>query len=96
MDSADVFLFNDGTRESIKEKIEKIKLTNRERLRPSWDNYFIQLAFLASKRSNCMKRRVGCVLVKDNIVIATGYNGTPRYYLFILSFYFYYIFFLNQ
>jgi deoxycytidylate deaminase len=42
------------------------------------DEYFMNLAELASRRSNCMKRRVGAVLVKDCRVIATGYNGTPR------------------
>ncbi|AMD19405.1 HBR504Cp [Eremothecium sinecaudum] len=46
--------------------------------RPSWDTYFMKLAKLAASRSNCMKRRVGCVIVRDCRVIATGYNGTPR------------------
>jgi len=50
----------------------------RDRMRPSWDTYFMHLAHLASRRSNCMKRRVGCILVKNCRVIATGYNGTPR------------------
>lgn len=36
------------------------------------------LASLASLRSNCMKRRVGAVLVRDKRVVSTGYNGTPR------------------
>ncbi|KAL1890813.1 Deoxycytidine monophosphate (dCMP) deaminase [Ceratocystis pirilliformis] len=60
------------------------RLTNHhfefaQRMRPSWDMYFMSLAALASKRSNCMKRRVGCVLVtRENRVISTGYNGTPR------------------
>ena len=36
------------------------------------------LASLAAQRSNCMKRRVGCVVVRDKRVISTGYNGTPR------------------
>ncbi len=49
-----------------------------DRMRPSWDTYFMHLAHLASRRSNCMKRRVGCILVKNYRVIATGYNGTPR------------------
>lgn len=48
-------------------------------LRPDWDTYFMKLATLASSRSNCMKRRVGCVIVRDYRVIATGYNGTPRH-----------------
>lgn len=48
-------------------------------LRPSWDTYFMKLANLAASRANCMKRKVGCVIVRDCRVIATGYNGTPRY-----------------
>ncbi|GAA5935671.1 deoxycytidine monophosphate deaminase [Sporobolomyces koalae] len=49
-----------------------------EQLRPTWDTYFMALASLASLRSNCMKRRVGAVLVRDKRVVSTGYNGTPR------------------
>lgn len=56
----------------------KLDLTNEDRLRPNWDQYFMQLAALAAQRSNCMKRRVGCVLVRQKRVISTGYNGTPR------------------
>ncbi|KAH8818988.1 cytidine deaminase-like protein [Xylogone sp. PMI_703] len=56
----------------------KLDLTNEDRLRPNWDQYFMQLALLAAQRSNCMKRRVGCVLVREKRVISTGYNGTPR------------------
>jgi dCMP deaminase len=56
----------------------KLDLTNEDRLRPSWDQYFMQLASLGAQRSNCMKRRVGCVLVREKRVISTGYNGTPR------------------
>ncbi|KAI6248370.1 Deoxycytidylate deaminase [Erysiphe necator] len=56
----------------------KLDLMNQERLRPSWDQYFMQLASLAAQRSNCMKRRVGCVVVREKRVISTGYNGTPR------------------
>ncbi|GAV55569.1 hypothetical protein ZYGR_0AV02010 [Zygosaccharomyces rouxii] len=48
-------------------------------LRPSWDTYFMKLATLAASRSNCMKRKVGCVIVREHRVIATGYNGTPRH-----------------
>lgn len=39
----------------------------------------MELASLAAQRSNCMKRRVGCVLVRERRVISTGYNGTPRH-----------------
>lgn len=58
--------------------LERLQLTSEERLRPSWDQYFMQMASLAAQRSNCMKRRVGCVLICERRVISTGYNGTPR------------------
>jgi dCMP deaminase len=49
------------------------KETGMERI--SWDNYFMKMAFLAAERSTCRRRHVGAVLVKDNHVLATGYNG---------------------
>ncbi|KAF8560060.1 hypothetical protein OG21DRAFT_1473562 [Imleria badia] len=58
--------------------LDSLDMTNTERLRPQWDTYFMTLAELASQRSNCMKRRVGAILVRDNRIVATGYNGTPR------------------
>lgn len=79
VDRASVRLFNPSS--SLKElytALEAVELSNEERLRPSWDQYFMQLASLAAQRSNCMKRRVGCVIVRDRRVISTGYNGTPR------------------
>ena len=48
------------------------------RQRPSWDEYFMEMAELARKRSTCLRRGVGAVIVKDNRVIATGYNGVPK------------------
>lgn len=44
--------------------------------RPSWDEYFLKLAMLASERATCPRMHVGCVLVKDRFVLATGYNGS--------------------
>ena len=46
--------------------------------RPSWDEYFMEMAELTAKRSTCMSRQVGAVIVKDRHAIATGYNGAPR------------------
>ncbi|KAL5494603.1 DCD1 [Sanghuangporus weigelae] len=63
--------------EQLYSHLEVINLLNMDRLRPSWDSYFMKLASLASHRSNCMKRRVGAILVRDHSIIATGYNGTP-------------------
>jgi dCMP deaminase len=46
--------------------------------RPTWDEYFIAMANLAATRSSCPRRQVGAVLVRDNRLIATGYNGAVR------------------
>lgn len=45
--------------------------------RPTWDEYFMEMAHVAKKRATCLSRQVGAVLIKDNRVVATGYNGTP-------------------
>jgi len=45
--------------------------------RPTWDEYFLEVAQLVAKRATCLRRRVGAVLVKDKRILATGYNGAP-------------------
>ena len=47
-------------------------------VRPDWDEYFLQLADLVASRSTCIRRHVGAILVKDERIMATGYNGAPR------------------
>jgi len=46
--------------------------------RPSWDEYFMEMAELTAQRSTCMRRNVGAVIVKDKHAVATGYNGAPQ------------------
>ena len=46
--------------------------------RPGWDRYFMDIAQVAASRSNCSRRQVAAVIVRDHRVISTGYNGTPR------------------
>lgn len=46
--------------------------------RPSWDRYFMNIAHVVASRSNCSRRQVAAVIVKDQRIISTGYNGTPR------------------
>ena len=48
-----------------------------ERKRPSWDEYFILIANLVKQRSTCLRRQVGALIVKDQRILATGYNGAP-------------------
>ena len=45
--------------------------------RPDWDTYFMTLAAYVAQRSNCCRRHVGAVIVKEKTIISTGYNGTP-------------------
>ncbi len=47
-------------------------------MRPDWDTYFIEIAKVVSSRATCMRRRYGAVIVKDKVIISTGYNGAPR------------------
>lgn len=45
--------------------------------RPDWDTYFMEIATLVSKRSTCLRRQVGAVVVKERNILSTGYNGAP-------------------
>jgi dCMP deaminase len=45
--------------------------------RPSWDDYFLQIAFTVAQRSTCDRAHVGCALVRDRRILTTGYNGAP-------------------
>ncbi len=45
--------------------------------RPSWDEYFMELAKVVSKRSTCLRQKVGAIIVKDKRILTTGYNGAP-------------------
>ena len=79
-DRAQVRLFNSSSSlDELHRSLQTLNLADEQRLRPKWDQYFMQLASLAAQRSNCMKRRVGCVVVRERRVISTGYNGTPRH-----------------
>ena len=43
--------------------------------RPTWEEYFVKIAKVTSERSSCERLKVGCVIVKDNRILTTGYNG---------------------
>jgi dCMP deaminase len=62
---------NNGSR--LKEKKKK-EVPSR---RPSWEQYFMDITHLVAKRSTCLRRQVGAVVVKDKKILATGYNGAP-------------------
>lgn len=78
---ADVRLDNDGTYDEFTQKV--VEFTAKALFdyflpRPSWDEYFMMMAEVAATRGNCIKRRVGAVIVVDKQILSTGYNGTPK------------------
>jgi dCMP deaminase len=76
---ADETLTNDGSLDQLHEQIDRLisKLLQGVK-RPDWDHYFMDIAKVVASRSNCIKRKVAAIIVRDKRVISTGYNGTPR------------------
>lgn len=80
---ADATLVNDGSLEQLRTRaLEQIQQWMSEGAdqdaRPGWDEYFMRIARIVAMRSNCVKRKVAAVIIKDKRIISTGYNGTPR------------------
>jgi dCMP deaminase len=70
---------NQGTLDEFSERIATaLREVEVSFSRPSWDRYFMDIARQVAARSNCMKRQVAAVIVRDRRIISTGYNGTPR------------------
>lgn len=64
-------------KQDITEFINKI-FTNNKRSRPTKDDYYLNIARVVSSRSTCLKRQYGAVIVNNDEIISTGYNGAPR------------------
>ncbi len=47
-------------------------------IRPSWDEYFMNIAEQVATRATCDRKHVGAVIVRDKVILSTGYNGSPR------------------
>ncbi len=52
-------------------------MKKRKKMRPDWDEYFINIAKAVSTRATCLRRRYGAIITKENIIVSTGYNGAP-------------------
>ncbi len=76
---ADIVIENNGGLDELHAEagraVERFSMGNP---RPSWDQYFMDIAKVVASRSNCSRRQVAAVIVKDKRIISTGYNGTPR------------------
>ncbi len=76
---ADYIVKNNDSLEDLHRRLqEMIQTIARSQNRPDWDSYFMKIARVTALRSNCIKRKVAAVIVKDRRVISSGYNGTPR------------------
>lgn len=76
IEQADFRFDNGGSIEDLHKQVEQVlqQITYR---RPSWDEYFMELANAASRRATCDRGRSGCVIVKDRQLLVTGYVGSP-------------------
>ncbi len=76
---ADYKLDNDGTIKDLYKKIDGIltELNYQPYKRPTWDEYFMKMAFLVAERSTCIRHHIGAIIVKNNHIISSGYNGAP-------------------
>jgi len=72
---------NDWTVEELHNKVSAVlgKIGNGEKkyVRPSWDEYFMEICRMVAKRGTCDRGRSGCVIVKDKQILVTGYVGSP-------------------
>jgi len=78
---AKVVLLNNSTKEKLSEKVEKLVkdwLFKLQDSRPDWDHYFMNIAEQVKMRCNCLSAKKGAIIVKDKMILSTGYNGTPK------------------
>ena len=71
-------LMNKITSLRTKNKVEESTPMNNENSRIPFPFYYLGIAEAVSKRSTCLSKRYGAVVVKDNVVRSTGFNGAPR------------------
>jgi len=79
LELSDIKVDNSDNVDSLYIKMDQIlqKLDYKPYSRPNWDEYFMKMAFLVAERSTCLRHHVGAVIVKNNHLVSTGYNGSP-------------------
>lgn len=78
---AKVIINNDGTKEDLQVKADKFIqdwIYKLQEERPGWDDYFMNIAEQIKMRATCMSAKKGAILVKNKMIISTGYNGSPK------------------
>jgi len=76
---AEIIVANNGTLDELHTRLDELLPPLMGGFqRPTWDEYFMNIAKVVAMRSNCIKRKVAAIIVKDRRVVSTGYNGTPR------------------
>ncbi len=77
--SADYLFHNDGSIDELNAQVENVlNKMNDTHKRPSWDEYFMNMADTVAERATCNRGRSGCVIVKDRQILVTGYVGSPK------------------
>jgi len=76
-EQADIKIDNSKNIKELHGAIDRLleDLKYRPYKRPTWDEYFIKMAYLAAERSTCLRHHVGAVIVRNNHLVSTGYNG---------------------
>lgn len=78
MTLADFSFNNDGDIPSLQKQVEEVLNKIQYKMRPSWDEYFLEIVKTVSKRATCNRGRSGCVIVKNRQILVTGYVGSPN------------------
>ena len=76
-ESSDIKIDNSKSTAELYASLDKLlkELNYTPYKRPTWDEYFMKMAYLAAERSTCIRHHVGAVVVKNNHIISSGYNG---------------------
>lgn len=78
---AKVIVVNNSSLEKLETKVQKLVrdwLFKLQESRPDWDNYFMNIAEQVKMRSTCMSAKKGAIIVKNKMILSTGYNGSPK------------------
>jgi len=78
---ADETIINNGLTLDLNRKLDILIPQMMKKYAPprlTWDEYFMEIAQVVARRSSCIKRRIGAVIVRNKQILSTGYNGTPR------------------